>query len=68
MREGSSEVIKEGTNLETITKEITEGMNEMASEADQINAAVSRVNHLSETNHTKIGVLLGEVSKFKAES
>jgi len=68
MRVGSSEVIKEGKNLGTITQEITGGMNEMADEADQINAAVTRVNDLSETNHRKIGVLLGEVSKFKAES
>jgi len=66
MREGSSEVIREGKNLETITQDITGGMNEVADEADQINAAVSRVNNLSETNHRKISVLLGEVSKFKA--
>ena len=65
MREGSSEVIQEGKNLTNITQEITVGMNEMAGGADQINAAVSRVNELSETNHRKIGVLLGEVSKFK---
>ena len=68
MREGSTEVIQEGKNLEVITKEITGGMNEMATEADQINAAVTRVNDLSETNHKKIGVLLGEVSKFKIEN
>ena len=68
MREGSSEVIREGRNLETITQDITGGMNEMAGEADQINAAVSRVNNLSETNHSKIVVLLSEVSKFKVES
>jgi methyl-accepting chemotaxis protein len=67
MRKGSSEVIQEGKNLGAITQEITAGMNEMAGEADQINAAVRRVNDLSETNHNKIGVLLGEVSKFKAE-
>jgi len=67
MREGSSEVIREGKNLETVTQEITGGMNEMGSEADQINAAVTRVNDLSEMNHKKIGVLLREVSKFKAE-
>jgi methyl-accepting chemotaxis protein len=65
MREGSSEVIQEGKNLTNITQEITVGMNDMAGGADQINAAVSRVNELSETNHRKIGVLLGEVSKFK---
>jgi len=67
MREGSSEVIQEGRNLETITEEISHGMNEMASSADQVMVAVGRVNNLSETNHRKIGVLLGEVSKFKVE-
>ncbi|MCL2194185.1 MAG: methyl-accepting chemotaxis protein, partial [Treponema sp.] len=67
MRAGSSEVIKEGKHLGTITREITGGMKEMADEADQINTAVTRVNDLSETNRKKIGVLLGEVSKFKAE-
>jgi len=67
MRAGSSEVIQEGKNLETMTQAITVGMNEMSGEADQINTAVSRVNDLSETNHRKIGILLGEVSKFRAD-
>ena len=68
MREGSSEVIQEGKNLGTITLEISNGMNEMASSADQVMVAVGRVNNLSESNNRKIGVLLGEVSKFKIET
>ena len=65
MQEGSSEIIREGKNLEMITQEIGGGMNEMATGADQINIAVVRVNDLTVKNHDKIGILLGEVAKFK---
>jgi len=67
MQEGSSEVIREGKNLEIITQEITGGMNEMATGADQINIAVHRVNELTVSNKDKINILLGEVAKFKVE-
>jgi len=65
MRTGSTEVINEGRNLEVITQEITGGMNEMASGADQINAAVNKVNDLTATNHERVGVLMKEVERFK---
>ncbi|MCL2213894.1 MAG: hypothetical protein FWC06_01670 [Treponema sp.] len=56
MRTGSTEVINEGKNLEVITQEITGGMNEMASGADQINVAV---------NHERVTILMKEVERFK---
>jgi methyl-accepting chemotaxis protein len=40
-------------------------MTEMAAGADQINAAVVRVNEISGENKQNIGALSGEVSKFK---
>ena len=67
MRDGSKEVTQECRNLEHITQEITGGMNEMATGADQINIAVHRVNELTEQNHQKTDLLLREVSKFKIE-
>jgi methyl-accepting chemotaxis protein len=67
MLEGSREVITEGKNLEMATEEITNGMNEMATGADQINVAVNRVNDLSGNNKESIDVLVGEVSRFKVE-
>ncbi|MCL2230438.1 MAG: methyl-accepting chemotaxis protein, partial [Treponema sp.] len=67
MQEGSGEVIREGKNLEIITQEITGGMNEMATGADQINIAVHRVNELTVSNKDKINTLLAEVAKFKVE-
>ena len=51
--------------LEKATQEITSGMNEMASGADQINTAVHHVNEISGKNREGIDVLVGEVSKFK---
>jgi methyl-accepting chemotaxis protein len=67
MLEGSKEIITEGKNLEMATQEITNGMNEMATGADQINVAVNRVNDISGQNKENIDVLVQEVSKFKVE-
>jgi methyl-accepting chemotaxis protein len=50
-----------------VTQEITNGMNEMASGADQINVAVDRVNTISGQNKENIDILVREVSKFKVE-
>jgi methyl-accepting chemotaxis protein len=49
------------------TQEITNGMNEMDTGADQINVAVSRVNTITGENKASIDVLVSEVSKFKVE-
>ena len=65
MRTGSTEVINEGRSLEVITQEITGGMNEMASGADQINAAVNKVNDLTAVNHERVNILMKEVERFK---
>jgi methyl-accepting chemotaxis protein len=67
MLEGSREVIQEGKNLEMATQEITNGMNEMATGADQINVAVSQVNNITGENKQNIDILVQEVSKFKVE-
>jgi methyl-accepting chemotaxis protein len=67
MLEGSKEVITEGKNLEMATQEITNGMNEMATGADQINIAVHRVNDISGQNKENIDILVKEVSRFKVE-
>jgi methyl-accepting chemotaxis protein len=67
MLEGSGQVIQESKNLEIVTQEITNGMNEMATGADQINVAVRRVNEISGQNKENIDVLVREVSKFKVE-
>jgi methyl-accepting chemotaxis protein len=67
MLEGSKEVITEGKNLELVTLEITNGMNEMAIGAEHINIAVNRVNEISGQNKENINVLVREVSRFKVE-
>jgi methyl-accepting chemotaxis protein len=64
---GSREVMNESQNLEKMTQEITNGMNEMASGADQINVAVNHVSGLSAKNHEGIESLMKEVSRFKVE-
>jgi len=48
-----------------VTQEITGGMNEMATGADQINIAVNEVNGISSKNKDSIDLLVGEVSRFK---
>jgi methyl-accepting chemotaxis protein len=65
MLEGAHEVIQESTNLEKVTQEITTGMNEMASGADEINVAVHHVNEISVKNRQGIDALIKEVSRFK---
>jgi methyl-accepting chemotaxis protein len=67
MLEGSQQVITESRNLGRVTQELENGMNEMATGADQINIAVNRVNEISVDNKGNIDVLVTEVSKFKVE-
>jgi methyl-accepting chemotaxis protein len=67
MLEGSRQVIQESRNLETATLEVTNGINDMSVEADQINTAVKRVNEISGQNKENINVLVREVSKFRVE-
>jgi methyl-accepting chemotaxis protein len=59
--------MKESKRLEHITEEISQGMQEMAAGADQINTAVVRVNDISIENKRQIEALMGEVSHFKVE-
>jgi methyl-accepting chemotaxis protein len=67
MQEGSHEIINESKNLELATEEISGGMNEMATGADQINVAVNRVNEISVKNRENIEILVEEVSHFKLD-
>ena len=67
MLEGAKEVIREADNLANVTREITGGVNEMASGADQVNTAVNQVKDLSNENQDSIGTLTREVSRFKVE-
>jgi len=67
MLEGAREVIQESTSLEKVTQEITGGMNEMASGADEINTAVNQVNELAGKNRESINLLISEISRFKIE-
>jgi methyl-accepting chemotaxis protein len=67
MLEGSKEVMNESQNLEKMTQEITGGMNEMASGAEQVNVAVNHVNEISAKNRQAIDALIEEVSRFKVE-
>jgi methyl-accepting chemotaxis protein len=50
-----------------MTEEITNGMNEMSTGADEIIVAVNRVNEISGQNKENIDVLVREVSKFRIE-
>jgi len=67
MESKSGEVISESMHLENLTGEIACGMNEMASGAEEMNKAVTRVNEISMNNKANIDTLVTEVSRFKAE-
>ncbi|MDR1399152.1 MAG: methyl-accepting chemotaxis protein [Treponema sp.] len=62
---GSREVIQESRTLESFTSEIGNGIQEMASGAEQIDTAVNRVNDISVENKKQIEQLITEVSRFK---
>jgi methyl-accepting chemotaxis protein len=64
MLEDSREVIEESQTMEGISEEITNGMQEMAMGADQINTAVTRVDEISGENRRDIDALMEEVGKF----
>jgi len=59
--------MRECQNLERATQEITGGMNEMATGAEQVNAAVHQVSEMSAKNSEAIDSLLKEVSRFKID-
>jgi Methyl-accepting chemotaxis protein len=61
----SREVIHESKNLDQVTNEITGGVNEMATGAQQVNTAVNRINDISYKNRKNIDLLVQEVSMFK---
>ncbi|MDR1212140.1 MAG: methyl-accepting chemotaxis protein [Spirochaetaceae bacterium] len=65
MLAGSKEIIMESRHLESVTQEISGGINEMAEGAGLINTAVSGINNISGSNKTCINALAAEVSKFK---
>ncbi|MDR3170565.1 MAG: methyl-accepting chemotaxis protein [Treponema sp.] len=57
----------QSTNLEQITDEIKNGMNEMSVGAELISIAVNQVNDISGANKRNIDTLSAEISKFKVE-
>ena len=65
MQAGSKEVILESKNLEKLTQEITNSMNDMALGTGQVNKAVNSVNTLSGRTKENIASLVQAVSQFK---
>ncbi|MDR0569187.1 MAG: methyl-accepting chemotaxis protein [Spirochaetaceae bacterium] len=67
MLKGSKKIITESDNLERLTAEVSNGVAEMSKGAGQVNAAVDRVNNLSNDNKDHIDTLVTEISKFKVD-
>ena len=65
MLKGGEGVAEEMQKLDSLTRVITESMNEMASGAVQINNAVQEVSEITQKNKRSIEALSAEVSKFK---
>jgi len=57
--------MNEAVNLNSITYEISSGINEMSIGTDEITIAVNKINDLTEENKCNIESLEKEVSKFK---
>jgi methyl-accepting chemotaxis protein len=65
MLNGSQEVIGEGKNLDELTADLTNGMNETATGMSQIIAAITRIQSISQENKEDIAILMQEITKFK---
>ena len=65
MLKGGEGVAEEMRKLDNLTRIITDGMNEMASGAVQINNAAQEVNEITQKNKRSIEALSAEVGKFK---
>ncbi|MDR0584459.1 MAG: bacteriohemerythrin [Treponema sp.] len=64
MKYESGEIIAEGENLRSATAEITDGMNEMAGRAGEVNDSVTHVNSISVKNKSNIEMLRKAISDF----
>ena len=65
MLKGGESVAEEMQKLDSLTRIITDSMNEMASGAVHINNAIQEVNEMTQKNKRSIENLVEEVSKFK---
>ncbi|MDR2193449.1 MAG: methyl-accepting chemotaxis protein [Treponema sp.] len=64
MLSGSDHVINESKQLESLTADLDQGMDEIAAGIDQINAAVTRIQDVSIENRDSIMSLVAEIGKF----
>ena len=65
MQTGSKEVITEGKNLELLTTDMTNGINDIAMNMNQSNTTVARVSEIARENKESIAVLIQSLSRFK---
>jgi methyl-accepting chemotaxis protein len=65
MLSGSRQIIGEGQHLDTMTAELTGGMNDVAESVEHISDAVSRANEISVENRQSIDNLVEEMAHFK---
>ncbi|GHV76245.1 hypothetical protein AGMMS49942_10660 [Spirochaetia bacterium] len=65
IQSGSREIVGEARNLETLTGEVTNSINEIASGIDDINSTIERTGEISRTNNRDIEELLQEIGKFR---
>ena len=62
---GGGEIAKEMSQLEDLSRLITESMNEMAIGVNHINGAMQNVNEVTRQNKLSIEKLVNEIKKFK---
>jgi methyl-accepting chemotaxis protein len=64
MLSASRDVIREGKQLDVLTVDLNQGMDEISAGMDQIDSAVTRIQQISTENKNSIGALITEISKF----
>ncbi|GHV85448.1 methyl-accepting chemotaxis protein [Spirochaetia bacterium] len=65
MLAGSKKIGVEGKTLKTLTADMKNGMNEIASAMNQINSTISGVQEISRKNKDSIDILTREMERFK---
>jgi methyl-accepting chemotaxis protein len=67
MHDHSKDVIQESNTLGKVTQELNKGVQDITSQVDYINYAITRVNTITDENKTNIDALVSEVLRFKIE-
>ena len=64
IQSASQEAVDESKNLERLSGDVANAINQIASGVDNINTAITHTSEISQKNNEDINILLREISKF----